>query len=148
MFLRRHSEMFVDNCFFLYEDDMNYALSRPASQSSTHKNFVAGKAVDGISYDESSLSHTLAGGYHPWWKVEFIPYGWHTWKSQTDYHRVRKCRNTTQHEQGIIYIMRWWTDFMLFWCIPQFQIEIGNELQDNTWEDKYKHVTFASSTTQ
>ena len=36
----------------------------------THRNYVAGKAVDGIMDDESSKSHTLAGDYHPWWKVE------------------------------------------------------------------------------
>ena len=62
--------MFVDNCFFLYAEHMNYALFRPANQSSTLSNGVAGKAVDGISDDESSISHTLDGDYHPWWKVE------------------------------------------------------------------------------
>ena len=62
--------MFVDNCSFLHADDKNYALSRPASQSSTLSNYVAGKAVDGISDDESSISHTLDHDYHTWWKVE------------------------------------------------------------------------------
>ena len=40
---------------------MNYALFRPASQSSTHKDFVASKAVDGNADNSSSISHTLDG---------------------------------------------------------------------------------------
>ena len=55
---------------FFNAGDTNYALLRPANQSTTHKDYVAGKAVDGISDDESSMSHTLDGDYHPWWKVE------------------------------------------------------------------------------
>ena len=56
--------------FVVYADGMNYALFRPASQSSTHRDFVAGKAVDGDVNNFSSISHTLDGDYHPWWKVE------------------------------------------------------------------------------
>ena len=56
--------------FVLYADGVNYALFRPASQSSTHKDFVAGKAVDGNASNISSISHTLDGDHHPWWKVE------------------------------------------------------------------------------
>ena len=56
--------------FVWYADGLNYALSRPASQSSTHGDYVADKAVDGNVNDPSSLSHTALADYSPWWKVE------------------------------------------------------------------------------
>ena len=89
---------FVDKCFFLYEDGMNYALSRPASQSSTHKNFVAGKAVDGISDDESSISHTLAGGDHPWWKVGLTHPTWVTHVEITN--RLSSGKKMSKHNSA------------------------------------------------
>ena len=63
---------------FVNADGTNYALSRPASQSSTLNGLLAGKAVDGISDDESSISHTMRVDYHPWWKVELAYRLWVT----------------------------------------------------------------------
>ena len=48
----------------------NFALFRPASQSSTYQPMVASLAVDGNNVDDSSCTATDIGDYHPWWKVE------------------------------------------------------------------------------
>ena len=66
-------------CFILHVDGINFALYRPATQSSTLRDFVASKAVDGITNDGSSISHTaVSGDYHPWWKVELAYPVWVT----------------------------------------------------------------------
>ena len=49
-------------------DSMNYALLRPAYQSSIRSGgHEAGKAVDG---NATTISHTLNGDLRPWWKVK------------------------------------------------------------------------------
>ena len=48
----------------------NFALLRPATQSSTHANYEASKAVDGNAVDDSSCAVTGAHDYNPWWKVQ------------------------------------------------------------------------------
>ena len=48
-------------------DGNNFALFRPASQSSTHKD--ASIAVDGIDDNDQAHSHTFPGDSKPWWKV-------------------------------------------------------------------------------
>ena len=50
----------------------NFALLRPASQSSTHSSYAASKAVDGNHVADSSCAITNAGDYNPWWKVQLI----------------------------------------------------------------------------
>ena len=57
--------------FFL--DGMNFALSRPAFQSSLYNDYVASKAVDG---DENTLSHTQNGDLNPWWKIHLAYSVW------------------------------------------------------------------------
>ena len=51
--------------------EVNLALNRPATQSSTYPGCEAGKAVDGIDNDGDllSLSTTQTYDYAPWWKV-------------------------------------------------------------------------------
>ena len=50
---------------------INYALFRPASQSSTISNrWAASEAVDGIADNDASFMHTGFGDYAPWWKVQ------------------------------------------------------------------------------
>ena len=51
-------------CLFI--GGVNFALFRPASQSSQHAYMDADKAVDG---DETTLSHTNINDPRPWWKV-------------------------------------------------------------------------------
>ena len=48
-------------------DGINYALSRPAYQSTEGWGYTASRAVDG---DEATFSHTSDDEYNPWWKVE------------------------------------------------------------------------------
>ena len=55
---------------------MNFALARPASQSSTYRTYIASKAVDGNSIDDLSCSITGSGNYQPWWKVELAHAAW------------------------------------------------------------------------
>ena len=63
----------------------NYALFRPAFQSSTWEGSVAPKAVDGNAMDDTSCAITYDADYNPGgrccWPTRF---GWHTWKSPTD----------------------------------------------------------------
>ena len=47
----------------------NYALFRPAFQSSTWEGSVAPKAVDGNAMDDTSCAITYDADYNPWWKV-------------------------------------------------------------------------------
>ena len=50
-------------------DGTNFALFRPAFQSTTYINATrASIVVDGI-IDGDACSHTSDGDYHPWWKV-------------------------------------------------------------------------------
>ena len=50
---------------------INFALFRPATQSSTMASqYAASKAVDGIADKDASLIHTAYGDYAPWWKVQ------------------------------------------------------------------------------
>ena len=50
---------------------INYALFRPAFQSSTMANqMAANKAVDGIADNDASFMHTGFDDYAPWWKVQ------------------------------------------------------------------------------
>ena len=51
-------------------DGRNYALSRPANQSSTWEGHVASKAVDGIAGSDVSFTCTRSADLHPWWKVD------------------------------------------------------------------------------
>ena len=54
-----------------FVDGHNYALLRPATQSSTYNhNTEARCAVDGIVDGDQSISHTRRGDHHPWWKVK------------------------------------------------------------------------------
>ena len=53
-------------------DGRNYALLRPANQSSTWEGHVAGKAVDGIAIGDQSFTHTRSIDLQPWWKVELV----------------------------------------------------------------------------
>ena len=56
--------------YFSFQDGMNYALFRPANQSTTFRRHNgASIAVDG-SIDGDAYSHTNYGDYHPWWKVK------------------------------------------------------------------------------
>ena len=48
----------------------NFALLRPATQSSTWRDMVASKAVDGNAVDDISCTATDDGDYSPWWKVQ------------------------------------------------------------------------------
>ena len=60
------SDLYTQISFLLGRS--NFALFRPASQSSTHGSHVAGKAVDG---NEASMTHTVdVGDLSPWWKVQ------------------------------------------------------------------------------
>ena len=110
---------------FFNADGTNYALSRPASQSSTHHGLVAGKAVDGISDDESSISHTLDGDYHPWWKVELAYPIWVTHVEITnrlDWGKKFFIQLGTNREWCINTVK----DFLLlFWCFTQLRIKRG-----------------------
>ena len=63
---------------FVVVAQVNLALGRPASQSSTYGTYVASKAVDGESVDELSCSITGIGDYQPWWKVELANVSWIT----------------------------------------------------------------------
>ena len=74
---------------------MNYALFRPASQSYTLRDPVAGKAVDGNADDDSYVLHTLGNDYHPWRKVELAYPIWLTHVEITN--SLLWGRNTTQH---------------------------------------------------
>ena len=58
---------FVDHVFSSGE---NFALLRPATQSSMWEDYVASKAVDGNAVDDSSCAITNTGDYKPWWKVQ------------------------------------------------------------------------------
>ena len=54
---------------------MNFALHRPASQSSIYPGIAGGngganKAVDGIAENDESFSHTKDRDNTPWWKVQ------------------------------------------------------------------------------
>ena len=53
-----------------FTGDVNFALNRPASQSTTQLDRVAGYAVDGITDNDKLCSHTATGDIHPWWKVQ------------------------------------------------------------------------------
>ena len=57
---------------------MNFALLRPATQSSTYQDFVASKAVDGNAVDDSSCAITGAHDYKPWWKAQLAYPVWVT----------------------------------------------------------------------
>jgi len=46
---------------------VNRALNKPAIQSSTWKDAVAGNAVD---TDKNTVACTLNNGVHPWWSVD------------------------------------------------------------------------------
>ena len=60
-----------------FSDTTNFALSRPASQSSTYIYATdsgshyrnADLAVDGNAIDEISCAITDVGDFRPWWKV-------------------------------------------------------------------------------
>ena len=56
--------------FIIYTVGYNYALFRPATQSSTYMDNVAGKAVDGIATTDKSISYTEEHDLRPWWKVQ------------------------------------------------------------------------------
>ena len=51
-----------------FVDSINFALLRPAYQSSTFGNRTASLAVDGITADDLG-AHT-GDDYHSWWKVQ------------------------------------------------------------------------------
>ena len=52
---------------FMYTDAFNYALFRPANQSTTYMDNMAGNAVDGT---DATLSRTESYDFWPWWKVQ------------------------------------------------------------------------------
>ena len=62
---------------FCISAQINIALNRPASQSSTYRSHVASKAVDGNAVGDS-CSITGGGDYQPWWKVELAIAYWIT----------------------------------------------------------------------
>ena len=53
-----------------FTGDVNFALNRPANQSTTRLDNVAGYAVDGITDNDDLCTHTATGDIHPWWKVQ------------------------------------------------------------------------------
>ena len=89
--------------FVSYEGRLNYALSRPASQSSTYADYVAGRAVDGNVNDPSFVSHTDYGDFHPWWKVELAYPIWVTHVEITNTaENGKKCPNTELNKDFFI----------------------------------------------
>ena len=54
----------------VFSSGENFALFRPATQSSMWEDYVATKAVDGNVVDDSSCAITNTGDYKPWWKVQ------------------------------------------------------------------------------
>ena len=54
----------------------NFALLRPATQSSTWTDMVASKAVDGNAVDDTSYTATDDGDFNPWWKVQLANLIW------------------------------------------------------------------------
>ena len=62
----------------MFSGEMNFALFRPATQSSTHLQMVATKAVDGDDLNDSSCTATETGDYNPWWKVQLAYPVWVT----------------------------------------------------------------------
>ena len=60
-----------------FTGDKNFALLRPAYQSSTFGSFHASKAVDGDNVTDNSFSATDEE-YHPWWKVQLDTKIWVT----------------------------------------------------------------------
>ena len=65
------------NFCFCISAQINIALNRPASQSSTYRSHVASKAVDGNAVGDS-CSITGGGDYQLWWKVELAIASWIT----------------------------------------------------------------------
>ena len=120
---------------FFNAGDTNYALLCHANQSTTLKDYVAGKAVDGIPDDESSMSHTLDGDYHPWWKVELAYPIWVTHVEITNrlshgkkYLEIKHDMNRERHiDCGDEFF------YVLFWCFPLLRVKKGNAFQNNTW---------------
>ena len=49
----------------------NLALNKPATQSTSYSDdYLADKAVNGITGDTSDCSHTASGDKSKWWKVD------------------------------------------------------------------------------
>ena len=49
----------------------NLALNKPATQSTNYSNdYLADKAVNGITGDKTDCSHTAGGDKSKWWKVD------------------------------------------------------------------------------
>ena len=64
--------------FLFTVGQVNLALFRPASQSSTYSINVASVAVDGNTTDDDSCSITGYNDFQPWWKVQLANPTWVT----------------------------------------------------------------------
>ena len=82
--------------------DKNYALLRPASQSSTFGTFYASQAVDGDDVDDDSCSATL-DDIHPWWKVQLDIPIWVTSVEITNRQRSGMYQYSTCDSERILY---------------------------------------------
>ena len=81
--------------------DENFALFRPASQSSTVEGMVASRAVDGNSVDDSSVTATHNEDYSPWWKVQLDFPIWVTSVEITNRKPVGMCERIC-HQSGAL----------------------------------------------
>ena len=86
---------------FPFAAEENFALLRPANQSSTYGDMVASKAVDGNSVDDSSSTATGDNDYYPWWKVELDYPIWITHVGITN----RRRAGLDEHSLSIVHII-------------------------------------------
>ena len=89
-------------------DVRNFALFRPAYQSSIYHGGVADKAVDG---DAATYSHTIDGELNPWWKVKLAYPVRVTHIEISNRQGFGKYKNETQlfflHDLLVILMMFW-----------------------------------------
>ena len=71
---------FFETALLFVLAQVNLALGRPASQSSTFAQHLAGIAVDGdaTTTDDNACSITNTGDLYPWWKIELANATWIT----------------------------------------------------------------------
>ena len=120
----------------------NFALLRPASQSSTYSsNHPAGKAVDGNAVDDISCSITADSDYNPWWKVQLAYPVWVTHVELTN--RV-PGGNDGRHRQNCALIMRYIFSKIpsgrAIGCLLVIQIVIIVLLQFLPWNMQYNVI--------
>ena len=86
--------------------DKNYALLRPASQSSTFGLYYASKAVDGNNIDDDSYAATSVEN-HPWWKVQLDTPIW-----------VTSVEITNRQPFGMYQYSTCYSERICYWCTP------------------------------